>query len=125
MKMSNEAAFRAKPSCVLVDLDNTLYPYDPAHKAGLAAVRDFAVTQLNVKGADFDSCFEGARAEIKHRLGHVAASHNRLLYFQRTLEKAGLGTQARHALQMEQAYWSAFLAAAELFPEALEFLDDL
>jgi putative hydrolase of the HAD superfamily len=118
-------ALKGKPACVLVDLDNTLYAYDPAHAGGLAAVREFAVSQLNLKAADFDSCFEGARAEIKHRLGHIASAHNRLLYFQRTLEKAGLATQAKHALQMEQVYWSAFLAAAELFPEALDFLDDL
>lgn len=125
MNIIDPTILHTAPSCVLLDLDNTLYPYDPAHTAGMAAARQFAETHLRIAGQDFDRCFEDARQELKHRLGKVAASHNRLLYFQRTLEKAGLATQSFAALQMEQAYWSAFLDASELFPEALDFLDDL
>lgn len=125
MKISNPVVLKSMPRCVLLDLDNTLYAYDPAHQAGMNGVRDHAYSQLRINGADFDSCFEDARTEIKQRLKTSAASHNRLLYFQRTLEKAGLATQPLAALQLEQVYWSAFLAAAALFDEVPEFLDDL
>lgn len=125
MKILNPKVSNGLPSCVLLDLDNTLYAYDTANKAGMIAVVDYAETQLRIKAADFDNCFDDARTEIKQRLGASAASHNRLLYFQRTLEKAGLATQPLAALQLEQIYWSAFLAAAELFDEVPEFLDDL
>jgi HAD superfamily hydrolase (TIGR01549 family) len=125
MNILDEAILCAEPSCVLLDLDNTLYPYAPAHEAGTNAARAFAESQLRISASSFDRCFEDARTEVKRRLGHTASSHNRLLYFQRAIEKAGLATQPFAALQMEQAYWSAYLAAAKLFPDAIEFLDDL
>ncbi|ACT60877.1 HAD family hydrolase [Hirschia baltica] len=125
MNILNEAILDEEPACVLLDLDNTFYAYDDAHAAGTEAAREFAETQLKISRANFDRCFEDARDEIKQRLGKAASSHHRLLYFQRTIEKAGLATQSFAALQMEQAYWGAFLNAASLFPEALEFLDDL
>lgn len=125
MKIINQKLFSAQPSCVLLDLDNTLYEYAPAHAAGMAAAEEIASGLLNIKPSDFQACFADARTELKNRLGKTAASHNRLLYFQRTIERAGLSTQPMVALQMEQAYWRAFLNVAALFDEALEFLDDL
>src|SRR5690348_8739846 len=114
MNILDKTILESEPSCVLLDLDNTLYHYEPAHEAGTKAVRAFAESQLKISGASFDRCFEDARTETKRRLGATASGHNRLLYFQRTIEKAGLATQSFAALQMEQAYWSAFLAAAPL-----------
>ena len=43
----------------------------------------------------------------------------------RTAERAGFSTQPLVALQMEQAYWRAFLDSAVLFDQASDFLDDL
>lgn len=117
--------FERKPSCVLLDLDNTLYDYTPAHAAGLRGAEAVALEQLNLSPNDFLACYDDARAELKNRLGKTAASHNRLLYFQRALERAGFSTQPLTALQMDQAYWRAFLNEAEIFEEALDFLDDL
>lgn len=117
--------FTGKPSCVLIDLDDTLYAYAPAHAAGMAAARSVAAEQLNLGGLDFETCFRDARTELKNRLGRTAASHNRLLYFQRAVERAGFSTQPVTTLQMEQAYWRAFLNSARLFDEAIDFLDDL
>lgn len=125
MEIRNKAAFATQPSCVLLDLDNTLYEYAPAHGAGMKAAEQMALGALNLTQADFHNCFADARAELKTRLGRTGASHNRLLYFQRAIERAGFSTQPIIALQLEQAYWRAFLDAATLFEEALEFLDDL
>ncbi|MDG2535763.1 HAD family hydrolase [Sphingomonas sp. HITSZ_GF] len=125
MEIRNKAAFRSPPSCVLLDLDNTFYAYDPAHRAGMAAVETLVANALNLGARDFNNCFDDARTELKARLGKTAASHHRLLYFQRTIERAGFSSQPLLALQMNQAYWRAFLNAATLFSEALEFLDDL
>lgn len=125
MDIRNKAAFTSQPSCVLLDLDNTFYAYDPAHVAGMAAVEELIAGALNLGKRDFQNCFDDARTEIKMRLGRTASSHNRLLYFQRTIERAGFSTQPLIAMQMDQAYWRAFLGAAKLFDESLEFLDDL
>lgn len=125
MQVRRPEAFKGRPSCVLLDLDNTLYAYDPCHAVAMEAVQILASDQLNLAARDFSACFADARTEIKNRLGQTAASHSRLLYFQRTLELAGFATQALMSLQMEQAYWRAFLNRAVLFDEAGEFLDDL
>jgi len=115
----------SKPSCVLLDLDNTLYPYAPSHIAGLKAVREMVQSTLKVSEQDFDICLEQAKSQIKSRLGQTASSHSRLLYFQRVLELLGLGSQPANALMLEKVYWREFLSKAELLPEAEDFLDDL
>jgi len=125
MKFHNKGAFSARPDCVLLDLDNTLYAVDGPHAAGQQAARDYAKTELSIDPEAFDRAFTVSREELKHRLGDTASSHSRLLYFQRTMERAGLATQPFAALQMEQAYWSAFLAEAQLFEDVTDFLDDL
>lgn len=125
MEIRDQSLFLRPPSCILLDLDDTLYEYAPAHAAAMAAASALANDALNVSARDFQHCLDDAKAEIKMRLGHVASAHNRLLYFQRTIERLGFSTQPMIALQMEQAYWRAFLDTAVLFDEAMEFLDDL
>lgn len=125
MRVFNEAAFATAPSCVLLDLDNTLYDYASCNTAGMNAARGLAQRLLNISATDFDRCFAEARVEVKARLGSSGSSHNRLLYFQRTVERAGFATQPFVDLQLEQAFWRAYLDAAVLFDSVKEFLDDL
>ncbi len=125
MKIRNPGLFEAEPACVLLDFDNTLYPYAPAHAAGMTAARDTAFRTLGLSARDFDRCFADARAETKARLHGTGASHHRLLYFQRTLERAGLATRPIETLQLTQSYWRAYMDAMRLFPQAIDFLDDL
>jgi HAD superfamily hydrolase (TIGR01549 family) len=117
--------FDRLPDAVLFDTDNTLYHYDPAHEAAIAAVREKVTSKLAISETQFDSAFGEARREVKHRLKHQAASHSRLLYFQRMLELIGLRTQVLLALDFEQTYWRTFLSNAELFEGVTELLDDL
>lgn len=125
MILLNPEAFAERPSCVLLDLDNTLYSYDVCNSAGIEAARALAGRLLNIAAKDFDQCFRDARSELKARLGPVASSHNRLLYFQRTIERAGFTSQPAASLQLEQAFWRAYMDAMALYPGALEFLHDL
>ena len=118
-------AFQCLPDGVLFDTDNTLYPYEPAHKAAMRAVRAKAVRMFGIDEEKFDQSFSAARKIIKERLGPTASSHNRLLYFQQMLEIIGLRSQVLLALDLEQAYWRTFLSNAQLFAGVKEFLDDL
>jgi len=117
--------FTRTPDCVLFDIDNTLYAYDPAHEAAMSCVRHKVSQMLSVNAGTFHRAFDEARHQVKQRLGHTAASHNRLLYFQRMLEIIGLGSQVMLAGDLEQTYWRAFLNKARLFEGVKEFLDDL
>ena len=97
-------AFRQPPTCVLLDLDDTLYDYASCNDAGMAAARRLARTLLKLEGADFDRAFHQARRDLKSVLGSTAASHSRLLYFQHTLEIAGFASQPYVALQLDQGF---------------------
>ncbi|HEF4780133.1 TPA: HAD family hydrolase [Burkholderia multivorans] len=117
--------FDRLPDAILFDTDNTLYPYDPAHAAAQAAVRDKVVATFSITATEFDNAFREAREQVKRRLKHTASSHSRLLYLQRMLEIMGLGSQVLLALDFEQTYWRTFLSNAVLFDEVKELLDDL
>ena len=92
------------PKAVIFDTDNTLYPYDPAHFAATKSVQDKATSLLAVTCQEFDIAFKAARQDVKNRLKGTTSSHSRLLYFQRTLEDFGMGTQILLTLDLEQTY---------------------
>lgn len=121
----NPERFADRPVAVLFDLDNTLYPYIPAHAAGMAAVKLRAAEGLGTGPEEFEDAIEKARAEIKTRLGPTASSHSRLLYFQRTLEHLGLRSQVQLSLDFEQTYWDSYLSIAKLRDGVTSFLDQL
>ena len=114
---------KSLPKAIIFDTDNTLYPYEPAHKAAIKAVRNKFVSTFNVQAKEFDQSFHKARLEVKRHLGETAASHSRLLYMQKTLEMLGLGSQVMSALDLEQTYWRSFLANSILFDELVPCLD--
>lgn len=113
------------PVAVLFDMDGTLFPYGPAHEAGLSGAREKARRIFGLEAAEFDAAYDSAKANVKRLLGKTASSHSRLLYFQRMFEDLGLRTQILLSLEFEQTYWRSFLGEAHLFEEAKEFLDDL
>ena len=125
MKIYDKSRFDVLPGAILFDTDNTLYSYEPAHRAALNAVRRKVVSRFGVSATDFDRVFSEARTQVKRCLGNTAASHNRLIYMQRTLELFGLGSQVLVALDLEQTYWREFLTEADLFDGVIELLDDL
>ncbi|MDN0118621.1 HAD family hydrolase [Yersinia frederiksenii] len=125
VKIYSKERFNKLPDAILFDTDNTLYPYDPAHMAAQAAVRDKVVSTFSIKPEEFDKAFKEARDQVKTRLKHTASSHSRLLYLQRMLEIMGLGSQVLLALDFEQTYWRTFLSNAILFDDVKELLDDL
>ena len=117
--------FAERPVAVLFDLDNTLYRYEPAHEAGMTAVRAKAARSVGAGREEFERAFAEARADTKAQLGSAASSHSRLLYFQRTLENLGLRSQVLLSLEFEQTYWRSYLSAVELREGVISFLDQL
>ena len=125
IKVLNPDRFTEQPVAILFDFDNTLYDYEPAKEAGMLAVSDKAKKKTGVGSDEFDAAFAKARLEIKKQLGKTASSHNRLLYFQRTLEILGFRSQIQLSLEFEQAFWASYLTTMELREGATDFLDQL
>lgn len=109
---------------VLIDLDNTLYPYDINHKRALASCRSLAKAKYEIAVDLFDEGYRRGRKTVHVQLEHRASSHSRLLYFQKASEFLFKETQIDFALEMEQLYWETFLSGMEWFPAAKEFLSE-
>ena len=121
----NKSKFQKKPKAIIFDTDNTLYPYIPSNNAANQAVEKKAEALLNVSIKQFRKAFYEARNQIKEQLQETASAHSRLLYFQRTIEILGFGTQIFMTLDLEQTYWRTFLSESKLFLGTKDFLNDI
>ena len=125
IKLITKECWTGLPDAILFDLDNTLYPFDPAHMAGITAIRRKMMEAFSMSPDDFENAFNQARNTVKKKLAGTAASHSRLLYFQCMFECMGLGSQVLLALDYEQTYWRTFLSSVVLFEGVKAFLDDI
>ena len=125
LNILSKKLFMELPDAVIFDTDNTLYPYEPAHKAATISVKQKASKLLGVKPEIFEDALSQSRREVKNRLGDVASSHSRLLYFQRAIELLGMKTQLLITLDLEQTYWRTFLENCKLFDSTITFLKHL
>jgi putative hydrolase of the HAD superfamily len=114
----------SKKKGVLIDLDNTLYPYHVNHERALATCRELCESKMNISPSQFDEAYAAGRAAIHALLEGQASSHSRLLYFQQVSELLFGSTDVSFALDMEACYWNSFLEEMELFPEAKDFLQN-
>lgn len=122
MKLLSAEKFLTPPKAIIFDTDNTLYEYEPAHLSAMNAVLRKAVNILGCSRGEFESSYNEARKEIKNRLGAVASSHSRLLYFQLTIEKLTGKSNLFATLDLEQTYWRVFLDSVVLFSGVKEFI---
>lgn len=109
---------------VILDLDDTLYAYEPLDAEARSRVRDYACEQLGITKARYDEAYQFGRSETKRQLGDVGASHNRMLYYQKTLEYFGENPMPL-SLRLYETYWGTFLEKMTLFEGVREFIDCL
>lgn len=110
------------PAALLFDLDDTLYAYRPCDEAGLEAVHAKLgpITGLTQEG--FRMLHDDVRRELARELAGQAASHNRLLFFKRIVERFAPRRGPALALELEADYWQAFLQRARPAAGAHEVL---
>ncbi len=112
---------------IFLDLDDTLYSYTPCNKAGKQAVFKHLAQALKKPSEVIGAAFEKGRQQTKELLKmpafELAASHSRLLYYQKTLEELMGHTDSKLTLKCEQIFWDTFMKEMTLFPGAHEFLE--
>lgn len=111
----------------IFDLDDTLYDcnYTNNEASVDALCRYTAEELLRTDPAAVRTAFDKARLSIKEEMpGDAAAQHNRMLYFQRTLEILGQ-RPISYALEMYEYFWNDFLNRISLYDGAREFLQML
>lgn len=109
---------------VIFDLDDTLYDYKALERAALKCVEELVRERLGVSEEQCEKAFMQARQVTKEKLGETAASHSRMLYFQKTLEYLDI-RPLYLVLEMYETYWGFFLDNMALYPGVRELLEAL
>ena len=116
---------------ILLDLDDPLYPYAPCNHVGLPAAH--GVLQRVCPDLDlarFLTMHDEARSHWAQALAGSAASHHRVLFFKRIVEccvaEGRLGAfDPALVLDVDEAYWCAFLAHMQGHPDMESVLESL
>lgn len=107
---------------IIFDLDDTLYAYESLNEAAISALQDYTCNTFGVSDEEFNNAYSWARKETKKLLAETGASHNRMLYCQKTLEYLGK-KPTKGALDMYEVYWGYMLRNMKLREGALEILE--
>lgn len=121
---TTNCCMRKMIKAVIFDLDDTLYDYKILDREAGSRVRDFVCKRLEINEGQYEQAFIRARKETKECLGDTGASHNRMLYFQKTLEYLDCKPLLL-TLQMYETYWGTFLTQMKLYPGVRALLDGL
>lgn len=104
---------------VIFDLDGTLYDYAKPDREAGHNVESFTCKELGISAAKFQEAYRFGREETKKRLNDFGAGHNRLLYFQKTLEYLDVPPMPL-SLRMYEWYWGTFIRNMTLFSSVRE-----
>lgn len=107
---------------LILDLDDTLYSYARPHQIGLAKVLSEFSSKFKISSEKVQETFSIARKRTHTELLGRAASHNRLLYFQKMLEMHGCNGIS-DTLYFYDCYWDTFLNEIQLFDTVLDVLE--
>ncbi|MDG0794540.1 HAD family hydrolase [Cohnella ginsengisoli] len=109
---------------ILIDFDNTLYDYERCHQYALTAVYHNHFSKLDWDFESFVLQYNQAKRPLHATLHGQAASHNRLLYFQRLIEGFSKPQEHSYSLALEcyHDYWSDFVQRIELFEDVIPWL---
>lgn len=107
---------------LFLDLDNTLYNYQSAHKPAQKALEIFLSKQYGMPLSTIQDLFRVSRNRVKNRLGATASSHSRLVYLADIVFELGFGPQIDFISSAESMYWQTFLQNMILFDGVTNFL---
>jgi len=99
---------------LLLDIDNTLYDYNISHISAKKNVINYCMSKFSLSEEQIIFAYDKARDKVQINLVETAASHNRLLYFQKMCEILDLNS-LKYGLNIYNAYWDSFLDNMKLF----------
>lgn len=105
---------------VLLDLDNTLYHYEPCHKQALNTC--FKSYDWPIDYDSFKKMYRKKRLDVTQRLTPSGACRSRLFAFQALIEELNIQRNFTLALDMDTIYWKTFLNSMLIDPGASELI---
>ena len=100
---------------ILIDIDDTMYSYEPNHLNGLSACYKEISKNDNVS-LDLDKfkdIYRDSRNKITVSLSPLSACRSRALAFELLFSKLGFKNAYVHAINYEKIYWDKFLENPE------------
>ena len=116
-----------KYRALLIDIDNTLYAYEPCNQVALkTCYQDFIRTPgvRSTSEADFQAQYKNYRTLITNRYYPKAICRSRALAFLEYFMALELPDAQALSLRFENTYWDSFIAHMRLFPSALTLLQE-
>ncbi len=110
---------------ILFDLDDTLYDYEKTHKRAMNEVYALLKREIGIPRKKFLDLFDKSKHEVKMELEGTASAHNRVLYFQRFVEKTHGTLEANLIKRLYRAYWDFFVRDMVIGEGVLETLKEL
>lgn len=109
---------------VLIDLDNTLYAYEPAHLIAIEKCYNaFLGDGLeNLSLEEFSGRYRDKRTAVTNRLIPQGVCRSRLFAFQALFEEMKTPQAYNKALKYEMIYWNSLIDAMIVNESALAFL---
>lgn len=107
---------------LLLDIDNTLYSHDEAHSVAMNLIINYFKKQFNIDKKTFISCYENARNKTHIDLNGTAASHNRLIYFQKMCEALEINS-LKYSLKIYNLYIDNYLQSIKLYDGVYNLLN--
>jgi putative hydrolase of the HAD superfamily len=112
------------PNALLLDIDNTIYPYEICHTAALRTAGEVAkdIDPLWIDSDQFINDYAQARHSVKSLIGPQAAQHCRLLYFKTMVETRCGHTNTKATQALHDAYWKGYFTCMKPSVGCQEFL---
>ena len=113
----------SRPNFIILDLDNTLYEYNPCDSYAKLKLIEFLSENLNLDSLSVETGMEFARKKVKERLGTTGSSHSRIAYINEFIVTTGKRVSISMIAEGERVYWSAYFEKMILRKGAREFLN--
>ena len=93
---------------VIFDLDNTLYDFSYSNEFALNALREYTKKNFGWTAEEFDEKHLASQHEIYSQLGYNGSCRDRMLRYQKMLERSSLSFFP-HAVNMYELYWNTLI----------------
>ena len=109
---------------VLIDIDNTLYAYEPSHKKSLEVCYKLYIKEFQTSFTfkEFAKKYTEKRKKVTERLKPQGACRSRFFAFQSLFEEMKLPQAFNRALNYEKLYWQTFMKSMVLCEDVFNFL---
>ena len=110
---------------ILIDIDNTLYAYEPMHNNAIEACykKISKAENLDINLMEFRALYRHSRTKVTKSLSPNAFCRSRALAFEVMFRELNISQPFSKAYIYEEMYWNKFVEEIKPFEHIVEFLE--